>query len=386
MNFDHLDTFLGNLKRRGKAGTDCAVYLEGNLIHRHVQNYADVENAIPIREDTIYRMFSMTKPITCIAALQLYEQGYFLLSDAVSDYLPEFSKMLVQRRKPNNVIDLVPAQKQITIQQLFTMTAGLTYSLDTPELTDLYREKQSVFTTREYVKAISKASLAFEPGDHWLYSLCHDVLGALIEVLSDMSFGEYLTRYIFDPLGMKDAYFHVPQNEINRCAYQYSYDSSTETFHRDWCDTICERGNIYQRGNIMESGGAGLSMTVNDYALFANMLCAGGRAKNGKRIIASSTLNLLRENQLTKTQQQDFNWIQLRGYGYGLGVRTLINRCEAGSAGALGECGWAGASGTYFLVDPQNDLVIVYAQQATPNDEIYVQPRLRNLVYSSLEY
>ena len=311
--------------------------------------------------------------------LQLYEQGRFLLTDPVGLYLPEFSHMTVEHRHSADTA-------QITMRQLFTMTAGLSYNLETEPLQALYREKPDCYTTREFVGALAQSPLLFQPGEHWYYSLAHDVLAACVEAISGLRFGEYLKRYIFDPLGMKDVYFHVPGDQVFRSCVRYLHDAATGAFIREPTDKGLRRFNMYQRSLNFESGGAGLTTTVEDYAKFANMLTNLGVGENGRRVIGAATLDLMRANHLNAAQLQDYNWIQSSGYGYGLGVRTLISPAEAGSPGSVGEYGWAGAAGTYFLSDPTRQLTIVYAQQASPSDEEYVHNRLRNIVYAALEY
>lgn len=374
MNFSRLDEFLDGLDARGKSCTDCAVYLDGQPVHRHMSGLANREENIPVRPDTIYRMFSMTKPITCVAMLKLYEQGRFLLTDPVSLYLPEFAR-------PG---EIAGDGAEINMRQLFTMTSGLSYDLETEPLKKLYRDKPD-FTTREFVSAVAESPRLFRPGEHWCYSLAHDVLAACVEVISGMPFGEYVRRSIFEPLGIRDAWFHVPDALLSRTCVRYQYDPQERRYFRDPGDQGDHRLNTYQRSPLFESGGAGLSATLDEYAKFANMLTRLDTAPDGQRIIGARTLDMMRENQLTPAQLTDFNWIQFRGYGYGLGVRTLMSRGAAGSAGAVGEYGWGGAAGTYFLSDPKNRLTVVYCQQATPNDEPYVHPRLRNMVYAALE-
>ena len=377
MNFQALDDFLMTLYDRGKPGTDCAIYLDGELVHRHINGWADMENKKPITEDTLYRFFSMTKPVTCLAMLQLYEQGKFLLSDPVSHYLPEFGNLIMHRREPIKNQDM-------TIHQLFTMTSGLTYDLETPALQELYRTKPD-FSTRDFVKAVAKSPLMFNPGEHWYYSLGHDVLAAMVEVISGMRFSDYLKKNIFEPLGMTDTYFWIPDEQIGRTAVRYCFDMDTKQYSRAFGESDTTRYNMYQRSPNFESGGAGLTTTLEQYAKFARMFTRLGVGDDGQRIIGERTLNLMRENHLTPQQEQDFMWIQFNGYSYGLGVRTLVSRAAAGSAGALGEYGWGGAAGTYFLADPAEKLTIVYGQQTDPNEEQYVHPRIRNLVYAGLE-
>ena len=375
MNFNALNEYLKTLEGElGLAGYDCAVYLDGGEVYRRMEGYADREANRPIARDTIYRMFSMTKPITCAAALQLYERGKFLLTDPVSRYLPEFSEMTVREGDA-----LRPAVRPITVRDLFAMSAGLTYDLDSPSMQAMMRETDMRYTTRQFAQALAKEPLIYEPGERWAYSLAHDVLGALIEELSGLSFEAYLERHVFTPLGMKDAHFFVPQDKLGRVAYRYR----------------CERGrapvreayeNVYQRSPNCRSGGAGLSCTLDDYARFACALCQGGWCEQTHtRILGSATVRLMRENQLSDAQMRDFNWVQYAGYGYGLGVRTLVSRAESGSPGGLGEFGWGGAAGTYALIDPEYRLVMLFGQQSSPNFENVVQPRIRNILYRCLE-
>ncbi|MBR4081203.1 MAG: beta-lactamase family protein [Clostridia bacterium] len=377
MNFTKVDQFLTTLDQIGIAGTDLCIYLGGKLVHRHMNGLANREKHIPITENTLYRMFSMTKPITCVAMLQLYEQGKFLLTDPVSNFLPEFADMLVAHRHPATA-------RSITMRQLFTMTSGLTYDLNTEPLTKLYREKPD-FTTREFVQAVAKSPLMFQPGDHWYYSLAHDVLAACVEVISGMKFSEYLRKNIFEPLGIKDWYFWLPEHEADRSAVRYRFNKETKEFIRDETEQGNSRWNMYQRSPNFESGGAGLTTTVDEYAKFAMMMTNLGTGENGARILSRRTMEMMRENQLDAQQQHDFNWVQFEGYGYGLGVRTLISRAGSGSPGPIGEYGWGGAGGTYFIADPETKLTVLYAQEANPNNEAYVQPRLRNIIYACLD-
>lgn len=379
MNFNKLDEFLLSLEKRGMAGTDCAIYLDGSLVHRHMQGLADREQNVPITNSTLYRMYSMTKPVTCVAMLQLYEQGRFLLTDPVGLYLPEFAHMTIEHHHPAETAT-------ITMWHLFTMTAGLSYNLETEPLQKLYHEKPERYTTREFVSALAQSPLLFPPGEHWYYSLAHDVLAACVEVFSGLTFGEYLKQNIFDPLGMNDVYFHVPENQMDRSCVRYFYKADKDAYIRDSADEGRNRFNRYQQSRNFESGGAGLTTTVDEYAKFANMLTHRGVSETGRRVIGAATLDLMRENHLTNAQMLDYDWIQSRGYGYGLGVRTLISCADAGSCGSLGEYGWAGAAGTYFLSDPERKLTIVYGQQASPSDEEFVHNRLRNIIYAALEY
>lgn len=377
MNFDRLDEFLVSLEERHETCTDLALYLDGKLIHRHMHGLSDRENGIPVTEKTLFRFFSMTKPITCAAMLKLYEEGRFLLTDPVAEYLPEFAQMKVDRTAGKMA-------EQITIRQLFTMTSGLTYNLETDALKKLYAEKPD-FTTRDFVKAVAASPLAFRPGEHWYYSLAHDVLAAVVEVISGKRFSEYLKETFFDPLGMTDTYFWLPQDQVWRSCVRYRTDSAPGVFVRDEGETDTQRYNRYQISPNFESGGAGLTTTVDEYAKFAVMLTQLGMGMNGVRVLNARTVDMMRQNQLTPQQLEDFACDKYSGYGYGLGVRTLMDRAAAGALGPAGEFGWSGAAGTHLLCDPETGLTLVYAQQSDPNDEPYIHRRLRNLVYAALD-
>ena len=379
MDFSALNEYLGTLAgSRGLAGFDCMVRVGGKEVFRRMEGFADREARRPIAADTIYRMFSMTKPITCTAALQLYERGKFLMTDPVADYLPEFREMSV-RTTENGRTTVRPAKRPITIQNLFTMSAGLTYDLQSPSLQELYRRSGMNYTTREFVRALAGEPLIYDPGEHWAYSLAHDVLAALIEELSGLPFEEYLRRNLFEPLGMRDAHFFVPPEKMNRVAYRYGCAPGKEPVREAY-------ENPYQASPNYRAGGAGLSCTLDDYARFADALCRGGRCEEtGARILGSATVRLMRTNHLSEQQMRDFTWIQYAGYGYGLGVRTMAAREKGGCLGGLGEFGWGGAAGTYALIDPEYDLVMLFGQQSTPAGEDFIQPRIRNILYRCLE-
>lgn len=378
MNFEAMTEYLKTLEgEMGLAGYDYMVRVGGKEVYCRMEGYADVEARRPIARDTIYRLFSMTKPITCTAALQLYEKGKFLMNDPVSRYLPEFEEMSV-RTVENGVAVVRPARQPITVRHLFTMSAGLTYDLDSPSLQALKAETGTQFTTRQLVQALAKEPLIYDPGENWQYSLAHDVLGALIEELSGLPFEEYLQRNLLEPLGMQDTHFVVPEEKLGRVAYRYTCASGKAPVREAY-------ENIYQLSPACRSGGAGLSGTMDDYARFADAMCRGGYSEaRGVRILGEATVRLMRTNHLNEVQLRSFNWPQCAGYGYGLGVRTMIDRAQGGLLCGEGEFGWGGAAGTYVTIDPEYDLVALFGQQSTPAREEIIQPRICNILYRCL--
>ncbi len=376
MNWDTLRHFQDGLCELGIAGNDLAVYADGRAVYRHFSGWQNMEKRIPVTERTLYRMFSMTKVVTCAAALQLLEEGRFLMNDPVSDYLPEFGEMWVKREDGS----LYRLEKPLRIHHLFTMTSGIDYGIQAPEIVNAQQEYGEGITTRQFVRAIARKPLCFEPGSHWLYGLSHDVLGALIEVLSGKKFSDYLKERIFDPLGMKDSWFREPKEREADVCLRYARDEKG-----NW--RLSDQQNHHQPGQC-ESGGAGLTMSTDDYARFACALTNGGTAEDGTRILAGRTVELMRRNALNPDQLKDF-WVSSRareGYGYGFGVRTMIDPAASGSASPEGEFGWGGAWGTYTLLDPKNRITVVYAEQAEDTKSIYIQRRLRNMIYAALEW
>lgn len=385
MDFQRLTDFLEGLSKKGIPGNSCAVMLDGKRVYEHYSGYADLEAQKPVGPDTLFRIYSMTKIFTCVAAMQLYEKGLFSLSDPVSEYLPEFTQMRVLASKPNGKPLEYPAAQKIRVEDLFGMTAGLTYFDDGGEAARVRAEnlrklesEHPNYTTRDYAKMLASGPLAFEPGSHWRYSTCHEALGAFVEVVSGERFSAYIEEHICRPLGLHDTFFRCDeQTREARLArfYQHQEDGSYER--------ITDQDEHYALESRMDRGGAGLLSTLGDYLTFAQTLTDGGVSEEGVRIIGEETLRLMRTNRLNAVQRQDFDWIQYRGYGYGLGVRVMMDPAMAGG-GHMGEFGWSGMAGTWVMMDPAKRLTAVYMEQVAPSLEAYITPKLRNIIYSCL--
>ena len=375
MDLKQLARFQDGLSAMGIAGNDLAVCLNGKMVYRHCTGWQDIGQGIPIMEQTLYRMFSMTKLITCAAALQLWEQGGFLMNDPVADYLPEFARMTVREGDT-----LREAAQPVLIQHLFSMTSGIDYDLGCPEILRAMEQHGDGITTRQLVRAIAEKPLQFEPGTHWLYGLSHDVLGALIEVVSGQRFSDYLREHILEPLGMHSTWFREPGERRKDVCIRYGLDAEG-AWHR------ADQRNPLQPGEQYESGGAGLTMTVDDYVRFACAMTARGKSREGVRILAGRTVDLMCRNCLNEQQLQDMWQTPARqGYGYGFGVRTMLSPAMSGSPTDMGEFGWGGAWGSYTLLDPDSGVTIVYAEQAEDTKSPYIQRRLRNMVYAALDW
>ncbi|WP_088102969.1 serine hydrolase domain-containing protein [Halalkalibacter urbisdiaboli] len=376
-----LQPLLRSFVEKGPAGNSLAVMHQGKTVFEDYVGYADKESQLPIGKDTIFRIYSMTKVVTCTAALMLYERGLFLLNDPLEAYLPEFKDPHVYRSEA----DASPASRSITVRDLFTMTSGLTYPGDgnpterqiAKALGELNETQRKNSTSRDLSKLLASIPLAFDPGTQWRYGFSHDVLGALIEVVSGKTLGEFLDEEILKPLGMRDTFFTLPENKKHRLASIYNREEDGSLIKNETLD------EEFQPNATFESGGAGLLSTLGDYGRFAHMLANGGEF-NGTRIIGSKTIQLMATNHLTAEQKQYYNWDYLKGYGYGLGVRTMIDPAEAGINSSIGEFGWSGLAGTWVLIDPKEKLSAVYMQQMLPNFEAFQQPRLRNVIYGAL--
>lgn len=364
-------------------GLQLGVYKNGEQVYMGARGYMDDSGQKPVNGDTIFRLFSMTKLVTAVAGLQLYEKGKFLMDDPVSRYLPEYEEMLVQARELNGMVTEKKAQNRIRIRDLFMMTAGFAYDFGAKPLQELDQKTGHTYTTRQFAEKIAEVPLLFEPGTRYNYSFCFDVLGALIEVLSGQTLGEYMNENIFRPLGMSDTFFKVPEEERGRVMTSFFYDpGSKQHFPFVIPDFIA----YVDTGVNYESGGAGLYSTMDDYAKFVNALCMAGGLSGDSGILNARTVDLMRTNHLGAVQMQDFKTAHpfCAGYGYGLGVRTLTDPAEGESMSTAGEFGWSGFGGTYTLIDPDQGITIVYLQQMVPNLEETVHRRIRNIVFGNI--
>ncbi len=390
MNFTPMKEFMGMLTDWRIPGNSIKITLKNKEVFSFQSGFEDVKNKIPMSENLLFNIYSCSKPITVIAALQLYEKGYFLLDDPLYSFIPEYRDIYIN--KSNG--DRIKANNPITLRHLFTMTSGLTYNTDTAAFKKAKEITNGKMNTLDTIKCLAADGLSFEPGEAWQYGLNHDVLSAVVEVISGKKFRDYVKENILLPLEMKDTYYHN-ENVIERVAKQYQYINSNET---NIVKQQSDRNNQTKSGRIEEvgkavslifgeeydSGGAGITTSVEDYSRFSSALANNGISENGEQIISSNSIKMLKENQLNEHQIKYFNWPQLRGYGYGLGVRTMIDRVKAGSNGSIGEFGWGGAAGATVLIDTDLNLSMFYTHHMLNPQEEYYQPRLRNVIYSCL--
>ena len=384
MNFEYMKNFMDSLTEWIIPGNSVVIYKDGKKVFEYSSGYSDLEKKIKKTGEEQLYIYSCSKVATVTAALQLYEQGKFLLSDPLYEYLPEFKKMYV---KDGDRIKA--AENPITIRDLFTMTAGLSYATNTPAFEKARKLTDGKMDTRTVIKCLAEEPLLFEPGARWNYSLCHDVLAVLVEVVSGMRFSEYMKKHIFEPLDMNNSYYHAPNDVIISPQYIYEIQDTkniVELQQKEHTIGVVKRayGNELVFGENYDSGGAGIITTVDDYAKFAAALANSGTGLNNNRILSSATVKLMKTNQLNEAQRKTMNWRRLRGYGYGLGVRTLIDKAESGSNSSIGEIGWGGAAGATIIADTEEKVALFYAHHMLNPQEEYYQPRLRNVLYSCL--
>lgn len=345
MDFGKLQAYMDDLHQRGVPGCDVIVYHEGEAVYRYIAGNTD--------ENTLYNLYSCSKPITATAAMQLVEQGKLGLDDPVAKYLPAYADAFVVEDG-----DKVVVGHTMTVRHLFTMSAGLTYNMGTPAICAV-REANPNATTRQMVDAFVAEPLAFRPGEKFQYSLCHDVLAAVVEVASGQTYGEYLQQHIFAPLGITEMGFTPTEEQKQRIADQYVVDNGT----KELIQTDKTVGGFRLSGRY-ESGGAGLFASTADYGRFAAAMSLGGVSADGTRILKAETVAMMQKPQLEEYVRNDaFGCAAGPGYGYGLGVRTLVSR-ENGQRSHIGEIGWDGAAGSYILMDPDAKVAIVYTQHA----------------------
>jgi len=330
----------------------------------------------PMAHDTIFRIFSMTKPIVSIGIMMLLEDGHFLLSDPVAKFIPEFSETKVGVEN-NGKLDLVPAKRQMTVQDLLRHTSGLTYDHTGNGLVQqLYKQsrlRSRKITNAEHATMLASMPLTCQPGAEWNYSRSTDILGRIIEVVSGKSLGAFLTERILAPLQMTETAFYTGQENAGRLAEPFAKDP--------WNGDEIKLFNMLERP-VMESGGGGLVSTTMDYARFCQMLLSGGSLE-GTRIIGRKTLELMASDHLAPGVVIKGDLVP-PGHRFGLGFAV---RTEAGIAPFLGSTGqffWSGMAGTFFWIDPKEELFAVFMMQG-PGQRQYTRALVRNLVYAAVE-
>ena len=381
------------IKEEQLNGTTAIILRNGKIVYQKAFGFANKQQNIPMKIDHIFRIASMTKPIISVAAMMLYEDGKFLLTDPISKFIPEFKNPVVLDKYNANDTSYttVPAKREITMRDILSHTSGIGYAQIGSGTANAIYYKNKInggigtpySTLKDVITRLAKLPLFIQPGEDFLYGLNTDVLGYLVEVISGMSLDKYLQQKIFDPLGMKDTYFFLPKEKQARLVSLYTQSNQSQlrvqdslislngTFSRDFPKT--PNGTYF-------SGGAGLNSTAYDYSLFGQMLLNGGEL-NGKRILSPATIQIMASNQIG----DDLMWGDTnKARRFGLGFGILTNYAERAMMIPAGSYGWDGMFASHFWVDLKNKMVVVFMRNIWPTEHWDYGDRIKPLIYQSL--
>ncbi|MEJ7767811.1 MAG: serine hydrolase domain-containing protein [Chitinophagaceae bacterium] len=369
-------------------GAVALVIRDGKVAYYQSIGFNDVDGKVPLKKDAIFRMASQTKAVTSVAVMTLYEEGKFMLDDAVSKYIPEFkkSRVLDKFNAADSSYTTIAAKREITIRDLLTHTSGIGYAqIGSKEANAIYAKAGVVagigvgkILLADKIKALGSLPLFHQPGEKWTYGLNTDVLGYLVEVLSGMSLADYFKQRIFDPLGMKDTYFYLPKDKYNRLVQLYTEDSVTGKAVK-MADKIAINGNFdrdYPNANgTYYSGGGGLSGTIYDYAIFLQMMLNGGEY-NGKRILSRNTVRIMTMNQIGE--------LNVGAKKFGLGFSITTEKASAVLPTPVGVFEWGGMFATTYWVDPKEKMVALLYRNIYPTHYGSLGDLFKVLVYQAI--
>ncbi len=360
------------------AGVQTAIMRKGQLVHFDTYGFANVEEKKALQDNSMWRIYSMTKPIVSIALMMLYEEGKFQLNDPVHLYLPNFKNLKVHQGEGQTIA----AKNNIRIIDLLRHSSGLGYGWGPNTYVDsLYRTSNlwGQADLKAFVQQLSTLPLYHEPGTAFRYGVSTDVLGHLVEVLSDTSLDKFLSKRIFQPLGMEDTYFEVPDEKEGRFVASYRTDKQGKLQVIDHPN----RSRYTQKVSLF-SGGGGLVSTSYDYLRFCQMLLNGGQLE-GKRLVSPKTIELMTLDHLSEISYGGFGInLPTRGHGFGLGFSVVKDLAATGATGSEGTYGWGGAAGTYFGIDPKEDLIYLMMIQLRPYSHLKAREKFRTMVYQSI--
>ena len=402
-----LDAWLGDqITKERLVGCSLLLARHGGIAYFNSAGHADIETGKPFQEDTIVRIYSMTKPITVVAAMMLYEVNHFQLDDPVYIYIPEFRNMQVW--KGGDLTNTEPAKQPITIHHLLTHTSGLTYGFMQANPVDArYRELKIELPTdaadlAEWVERAPTIPLICQPGSQWNYSISTDVLGRLVEIWSGESLAEFFKNHIFEPLKMIDTGFHVIENKRERFASLYtpSWDASLASVNqpsspdaqKDRKGTKLQESaakSPYLNSAKIFAGGGGLISTMSDYSRFCQMLLNKGEL-DGQRLLGKKTVEYMLKNHLPDNKdmaamgQPTWSETTYEGIGFGLGGAVVLDPVKAQTIASVGEYHWGGAASTFFWLDPREDLYVVFLTQLMPSSAYPIRRELRARIYQTL--
>lgn len=378
-------------------GAVIQVWRRGEMALSSVQGYADRERQIAMKEDAIFRIYSMTKPITSVAIMMLLEECKIALDDPVSKYIPEWANLGVFAGGYLESFQVRAPSRPMQVIDLMRHTAGLTYGFQQSSNVDAaYRslgigELYANHTLDEMIAKLAKLPLEFSPGDAWNYSVATEVLGYLVGKISGMPLDAFLKKRIFEPLGMVDTGFQVPEEKADRFCACYAIGSLGSKIIADGSPVLQDdpRTSIFMKEPVFLSGGGGLVSTAADYMRFARMLLNGGKL-DGVQILSPKTLALMVANHLPggvdlpRMSRSMFSEAAYDGVGFGLGFATTVSPSRTLIPGSAGDFFWGGAASTFFWVDPQEDLIGMFLTQLLPSSAYPIRRQMRTLVYSAI--
>ena len=388
------DYFNSYLDKEKFAGMSILVAREGKIAQLSHRGTMGFERDEPLDNSAIFRIYSMTKPITSVAIMQLYEQARLLLTDPITKFIPAFKDVKVFDKGTPSDYSVRDPDRMITLHDLLTHQSGLTYDFMLEHPVDaIYRNnkingaRSEKLDTAELCAKLAEMPLLFSPGTAWNYSVATDVLGHIVELVSGQSLDAYFKEHILDPLGMHDTFFHIPDDKRHRLMNNYAYDPIKRT--TSLVDS--PEKTIYRPGREFLSGGGGLLSTMTDYFRFADMLRRGGSSATGVKILSRKTVEKMCANQLphNRTLEEhgfgEFTEVAYPGTGFGLGLSTVIEAGVTVSTNSVGNTSWGGLASTIFWNDPVEDMTVIMMTQLMPASTYPLRPQVAQLVYGALE-
>lgn len=379
IDFSELDSYLDSVLEYGFPMYDCIVMQEHKQLYRRQGGFIDIASQRKHVDNTMYYLYSVSKPITAVAALQLVEKGLLDLDGLLSDYIPEFKNVKVCADGHGVIFD---SPFPVTIRQVFSFTGGFGFNTDSVYIRSFIKDYPKA-TTLEIIKNFAQEPLEYIPGEKWRYGLSLDVLAAVVEAVSGKRFEQYVTDNIFIPLGMTHSAYHMHPDFIPRLASVYRFTSEKHI-----AEFIPYHQNEFIFSDEYDSGGAGIISCAEDYIKFADALASGGISYNGNRILNSETIELMKQNVLNENQLKCFHEFgsHFEPYGYGLGVRTRLHERKSNDfIGPDGEFGWGGALGALVFIDTSRKLSVYYAQHTDNPQEGKIMPELRDTIFNCIE-
>jgi len=387
-DFSRLDKLLENFAANSVPGCTCSIMQGDELLYEGGAGYADIESGKKVDTNSMFRQASTTKLFTYAILGMLFEEGKFLFSDPVGDYLPEWKNTRKYVVRPNGEVDVVPTERPLTIRNAVAMMCGLPYCMapipnaTTPTLVAMNERiakllEKGVPTLQDEVRAMADVPVMFEPGSHWLYGFGSEITGALVELFEDKPLREVFVDRVIEPLGLKNTdTFITDANREQIVTNYHKQPDGTLVAAKDFYDATMypEQTPVGARPNLVTS--------ATDFAIFMQMLANGGEYK-GKKLMGAGTVAMLHENQLGEVQLKDFENDYLAGYGYGFGFRTLMTQTY-GHNGHIGCFGWTGGSGSWVEADPVEKFSIAYMHNMMPNEELYHHHRVRATAYGCM--